>query len=65
VKFTYTAIPAINQITSKESTIHRPYIPIDIAFESRWISKIGGFSYVDALIDSGADSSLSTLDFLR
>lgn len=63
MKFTYTAIPAINPITSKESAIHRPYIPIDIAYENRWISKVGGFSYVDALIDSGADNNLAPLEF--
>lgn len=64
MKFPYKTSIYTNPITSQRDIIYRPFVPIDVAYNGRWLSDIteGGIKNIDALIDSGADQNLAPMD---
>ncbi|GEM_PF-3131699 len=67
MKFQYQSYNSINPITKQKDIIYRPFIPVDIAYRGNWLSVLseGYFKYVDALIDTGADTNLGPMDFAK
>lgn len=62
MKFTYTKLPSTHPVTDKQIDTCRPYIPIDIAHNHQWASKLFGIEYINALVDSGADNNLTPIE---